>query len=468
VAQDLEGAKRLLSPDSPFIIGGDPDRVAPAHVINGYLAALFGSGSNATQVRQSMRGKISLPATVSGEIRDTERKRVAFRDALRTILDPDHRVFPSGQGSTFPLNLGLIAPDRSDDGLGKELATLVTAIAPDAIDGTAAIFRCDDATDAVMKVGEVLASSSNRPPRSLEVRSWPWDNGGGRLGAALSRSLGFLAQVATQIPNALPSVRLAMLTRSVYLAIYIGLARSPALMARQPKNWNDLAPMFFLGVQPPGNPRSPEGRLAIRSFDAVVAECSESIRDLIASKLARAGRGITQNMPPSERARIRVGKAFSGLSAEHAALAVQALRRHDKPEAQARALSKLAYPAGYVSDALRSTGRMIGCAGPDRGAGAPRFLIETPLLALLVSATADEVPTPYPEWLDRVFDRFGIIFGFGETHDPRTSLASLDEKGPVERALRSNHEALRSRLVRAGLAVEYSDGETEVMAREQA
>jgi hypothetical protein len=69
----------------------------------------------------------------------------------------------------------------------------------------------------------------------------------------------------------------------------------------------------------------------------------------------------------------------------------------------------------------------------------------------------------YALWLDRVFERFGMIFGFGEAHDPTELLSALDEAGPVQRALRSNHEALRRRLVHAGLAIEYSDGETEVM-----
>lgn len=466
MAQDLKGAKRLLSPEIPFIIGGEPDRVAPAHVINGYLAALFGSGASAVQVRQAMRGKIDLPESISAEIRLSEGKRIAFRDALRTVLDPDHRVFPSGQGSTFPLNLCLVAPDRSDDGLGRELAALVSVVCPNAIERTAAIFECDHTSDSVLKIGEVLAASNGRANRNFNVEVWPWVDSGGRLGSLLSKSLGQLAQTATHFPAAIPSARLAMLTRSVYLSMYLGLIRSPALMARRPAKWDELAPMFCVGSQPPGNPRSPEGRLAIRSFDSVVAECSDSIRGLIATKLSQAGRGITRNMPASEAARIRVGKAFPALSADQTEFVVRTIRRHEKPAAQAGALTKIAYPSNYIAKALRSTGRMIGCAGPDRGAGAPRFLMETPLLALLVSATGEEKPTPYPVWLDRVFERFGIIFGFGEQFDPRSMLSSLDESGPIERALRSNHEALRVRLVRAGLAVEYSDGETEVMARE--
>jgi hypothetical protein len=46
-------------------------------------------------------------------------------------------------------------------------------------------------------------------------------------------------------------------------------------------------------------------------------------------------------------------------------------------------------------------------------------------------------------------------------------LSKLETPGPIRRALEANQEALRKRLTRAGLAVEYSDGETEVLRSDE-
>jgi hypothetical protein len=220
--------------------------------------------------------------------------------------------------------------------------------------------------------------------------------------------------------------------------------------------------MFCLGEQPPGDSRSPQCRLSIRSFEGVVAQSSESIQKLILARLAIGGRAVTSKVPASQRESIRVASAFPDLSEEHREAVTKLIKKFDKPELQARHLARKAYPASHIASALRSIGRMIGAAGPDRGFGSPRFLLETPVLALLVRATAKARPTVYAEWLDTVYERFGLILGIGDQHDFRAVLEDLDERMPIERALKENHNQLRMRLIRAGLAVEYSDSETEV------
>jgi hypothetical protein len=86
------------------------------------------------------------------------------------------------------------------------------------------------------------------------------------------------------------------------------------------------------------------------------------------------------------------------------------------------------------------------------------------MLALLVDVTLDDGETlAYEDWLDVLYARFGTICGRGKTVDGEALLAGLDSRGVIARALDANHEALRRRLVRAGLAYEYSDSETEIV-----
>src|SRR5712691_6256469 len=113
-------------------------------------------------------------------------------------------------------------------------------------------------------------------------------------------------------------------------------------------------------------------------------------------------------------------------------------------------------------------GKKIGIAGPDRGAGAPRFTLETPMLGLLVESTLTiGERLSYEDWIDRVYERFGLILTSGRDSRARDLLKKLESPGAIHQALESNREALRRRLVRAGLAAEYSDAETEVFRSDE-
>jgi hypothetical protein len=132
----------------------------------------------------------------------------------------------------------------------------------------------------------------------------------------------------------------------------------------------------------------------------------------------------------------------------------------------AKRIADAVYPLDHLSKYYRTVGRMLGIAGPDRGFGSPRLLLETPLLGSLVEGTLFIGQTlSYEEWIDEIYKRFGIILGFGRETDPHELLRGLDRAGPLDRAIRESHEALRLRLITAGLAIEYSDGETQLLNR---
>jgi hypothetical protein len=157
--------------------------------------------------------------------------------------------------------------------------------------------------------------------------------------------------------------------------------------------------------------------------------------------------------------------AFPNLSRSVREQATQEIRWNDDRKRLGTSLGRKVYPPGSLEQGYRVIGRMIGIAGPERGGGTPRFLLETPILALLVSATTlQEQSLAYKSWLDQVYNQFGIILGIGDQTDSVDLLRPLGFGGSLHRALEENHEILRRRLVRCGLASEYSDGETEVHA----
>ena len=109
-------------------------------------------------------------------------------------------------------------------------------------------------------------------------------------------------------------------------------------------------------------------------------------------------------------------------------------------------------------------GRKIGFVGPDRGTGSPRFLCETPLLGTLVAGLCREASLEFKEFVDLARERLGLVFGLGTATGLPGTLELADNPGVARRLLVENEDALRLRLVQAGLAREYSDGHTEVYA----
>jgi hypothetical protein len=127
-----------------------------------------------------------------------------------------------------------------------------------------------------------------------------------------------------------------------------------------------------------------------------------------------------------------------------------------------RSLLDLGYSTAALTKAFRTTGRKVGVVAPDRGAGAPRFVLETPLLGTLVAAICESSSTlAFEAFVDAARDRLGLVLGPGTlTEVPNLDL--WESAGIAGQQLRHNEEMLRVRLVRAGLATEYSDGHTEV------
>jgi len=461
----VRGKRDFLGDIVPLLVGRNPVRVAPAHIMNGFAVSAIGTGKMSGPVRALVRRYENDDAltSVSGAIMGSQEKRRRFGEALRVVLDPDRRVFPHS-GSFFPLHAGLIDENRGmDDGFGRDVWRLVATYSQEATSIVRNLLIPSDAADGLTALGVALGADDGAPPQRRTVDPWPWHERGGqslahRFGKALC---GLVLNPITSNQAAIRSIRLAALSRAVGTAAFLGALRAPEFAANRARAWSDLSPLFAFGGVPPGAVRSLPIRLACRSFEAVVERQRDSLLALLTKRLSNAR--IPRQTPRSQHPTAIFAAAFPEVSKSLRGSAVDEVRWDaDRDKLAANFLRKL-YPPGYLAGAYRTIGRMIGLSGPERGAGAPRFVLETPVLALLVSASIDdEQPLPYRAWLDQVYDRFGIILGLGETLDAPTLLRPLGFGGSLLRALEENHETLRRRLVRCGLASEYSDGETEV------
>jgi hypothetical protein len=105
-----------------------------------------------------------------------------------------------------------------------------------------------------------------------------------------------------------------------------------------------------------------------------------------------------------------------------------------------------------------AVGRHCGFVGPRRGQP-PRFRAEVSLLPTLVLAglSDDDPPAvPMAVWLDRLVERFGLVFG------PHPLARSMPDRAP-EDDLERNRDLLSALMSAVGLARRYNDGVTEVL-----
>lgn len=457
----LVGRRDFLEGQVPLLLGRYPDRVAPTHVINGFFAAFYEEGPAAAAVRELLRSDlvIRMPG-LSHAITENLSKTRLFRESMNVVLNPDRRVFPTA-GSPFPIHASVIASNPADDGFGRSVCELVLTHCEDAPRMLRALMVPGERGDALTKLGFVI-SNGYVPTEKInvkEITAWRWR---GDLATKFSAALAELVMNPIVCDEArLRSSRLVALTRGASCAAFLGSVRSAEFSGQVVKSWASLAPMFVYGGVPPGPPSRPEVRLASRSFESLVASQRRALLAVLADTLGR--KRPPAGVPPSQRVEVLLALVFPEARKRVRDEAGRTVKWSDDPRKLAKALMSFLYPAGHLERGFRGMGRMIGLAGPDRGAGAPRFLLETPSMALLVACTVKAGESiPYPDWLDRLYDRYGMLAGLGTRTDVHALLDQLGASINLEKAIGANHEALRKRLIGAGLASEYSDGETEV------
>ena len=202
------------------------------------------------------------------------------------------------------------------------------------------------------------------------------------------------------------------------------------------------------------------------SFNANCRAIRTDTQALICLKLEKAK--VPRSASAGQKRLLRLVSAFP-VTAEQTRLKralLDKIKATKTNNAAAEAIVSLVYPEGTLERTLRKMGYKLGLAGPGAGLGVnqPRFCLETPALALLVYCTVPRQSSmPLAEWIDALYSDYGIVLGLGRDSEPDILKSTLMPPATLRSALESNTNLLEKRMLQAGLAVEVSDGETEVI-----
>lgn len=473
------GLRFLLSGAAPILFGRFPDRPAPAHVLNGFVAASLGVSS----IERGIRALLVPDADVPEEFAYLREKEWArddgafkrFRDDLSTVFNPDRRLWEKF-GSPVPVHALLASADASDDGYGPLMWELVRRHVDEEplIRELRALLQPTDPDDPVSATAQLIvndATTAGKRERTVQESVW-FGSSGSKGGSHLATELAGIVKALSR--NHAVQHRLARiqhLGRAVYFGAFFSLLLGPpaAVCADEVASVVDISPLVVWGGTPPGPSGHPMVIGSARSFQDLVQRNRKALLDLLEAKFFAVQ--ISSATPATQRRRSALRQALidGGATEVQANREIEEFEKEGLPLGRGeytalpwlRSLLDLGYSTANLTKAFRTTGRKVGFVAPDRSAGEPRFVLETPLLGTLVTAICDRSSIPFEAFVDAMRDRLGIVLGPGSLRDV-PNLRFWESAGIARQQLRDNQEMLRVRLVRAGLAREYSDGHTEV------
>jgi hypothetical protein len=228
---------------------------------------------------------------------------------------------------------------------------------------------------------------------------------------------------------------------------------------------------------PPGSPYDPLVMAAGRSFHRLVDQNLDGMAVQLSRRLARVRIPSTIRKKDQWKERLSAvvqefsTKATKPLAASKEAADIVDLLEEQPPSTPCPpedwcrdALARAGLDRRELARRVRSLGANIGFAGPDRGRGAARLFLETPLLGTIVRGVCADRSLPFDRFVTELRDSFGLVLGPGLDEGTWELLGPIWAGAEGEELLRQNQEELRRRLLRAGLARSYSDSHTEVLA----
>lgn len=90
----------LLTPENPFVLGRHPARLAPVHLMNGFVGAALGVSPRGASVRTTLAERGSnagaaastIPFLVHAEWKTDPARYSAFRTDFSLMFNPDARM----------------------------------------------------------------------------------------------------------------------------------------------------------------------------------------------------------------------------------------------------------------------------------------------------------------------------------------------------------------------------------------
>lgn len=475
-----QSVKRLLGAVNPFVLGKNATRPAPSHVLNGFVAATVGYSDRGRAIVRLLKSDDppleEFEFARSARWTDDADKLSTFQADLVGVVSPDRRIWKA-VGSPVPFHAAMATNDPSDDNFGPALAALVEARLPEFKSDVEALFVPDSPTEPATSCAFVLVEdfTPDKVRTSAEVaRGW-FRSERSDTAAVLADSVSdFIIRLTHTPADTTRLETLQHLSRGLYFSTIMCILLAPMLELQpesdEPASLYELAPILVWGGMPPGDKDHPFVRVSAQAFQKAI----ERHRRGLATQLSKAleTQDIPSTTPDRQLGRTQLLQLLASADTSQSKAQKTLDELENLPGIDlsgdvtdldwCRRLIEVTHSEDHVASGIRSMGRKVGFIAPDRGFGSPRFVLETPLLATLVSGIAGEDGMDFEHFVDALRTRWGLVVGPG-TDDRLSEEFDLWQGAGVARTqMKQNQEELRRRMVRAGLAHEYSDGHTEV------
>lgn len=472
-----EALTAILRVANPWLVGHNYGRIVPLYVLHNLVRDARPPAQSRGMIDSVKALVFGNPAEPNQDIGDP----YALGAAIRGALAADRRVFRnrrtggvySNQGALLPVVGNLIEPSPSDDGLGSELLSLIhhVGLAETFEERLHALYTLPpaDCLDPVTRLARLLGgtSSDTAERENTDVLE------GIEQPTSFDSSLAdFVMDSLVPSPDPTRLQTLRDLAVTAYFVAILRMLQGPIVAQKgQP------LPVIVYGGLPPGH-----------AGDSAVAAATLSLRALIRTSLAHtieATQDKMRNLPAlpesdeldafRQRVRALVGRVrppvesllrrtmsewFHSISSSSVAT-----DNSPSPTLDEFLRSALGFSEDVIARRVRGMGTTIGFAAPDRGASPMRLVLETPVLGMLVGGLVPTRPLPFNEFIDAAYSRLGLVLGIGTRDDIVDKVTPTGYSGPpLYDVLLANEDALRRRLLRAGLARTFSDSHTEVLS----
>jgi hypothetical protein len=469
--------RALLKQELPILPGDSFSRPAPAHIFNKFVFGILGKGTLLSPVTKLFKDTKELDLIVGGS---TDREtREEFLKSLNVLINSDKRSFGSPSFASYLLLTSELAgADPSDDDYGKTLSSIFT------LDQRS---RIEDLLKKILNPetsGDIISLTIKKLQDAYSLNKASDFSNNQVIVPSLTKSL-YSEYIFNILVSAMEdmslvansSLRIESIQKlSTFLTgiVAFGLLFDSSDINLSTKRTTDgkeliefnSKPSKVLGIvcytgNPPGNPRSALVRLSQLSLKQAIINAHSGVGSSFIKIIEEANSKTHKGEDSIENL------VLSRLRGEDARNLVKALSDSGAKDNPKEAFNEL-YPLSSFSSAFKTLSGKVGLAGPIKGTGEARIFFETNFLDSLVYFLSKHGDS-FDDFVDNCFENLGIIVGKPSTFDmyDLERLQNLAGRiADVEECLDIAHESMRLRLVRSGLAKEFSDGYT-IMVRNE-
>lgn len=468
---DLSIIRLFLRKDLKLLPGKFFDRPAPAHILNKFIYRLFNASGDAHEMMRLLNKGLADQSSVDRFVDESSDPAVRddFSRTLSALFNSDRRAFKS-VASFFPLDLGVIGNDPSDDNYGSSLVeflkpqhkTILRTHLLQILDSHSSLDSVSHAVSSLIDKFE--KSELSNKTDSSEVMQGNDSLFSNMVFDVLSPRLSATFLVAESAERIRIIHHLStMLAGLTALGLMVdpisrNLESLNGQQYQSPQLGDVLGIVVYTGP-PPGPSRDVCVRLSQGTLVDAVNRSYRAIEKTFVDLLGGDKWGGNSNWLED----LLISRGVSGNDAVEFKRICEAHFSNGSP---ADAFKSVVTP-NLMKSAVKSLASKVGLAGPQRGTGETRIFFETSFLESLVFFLGDD-GMAFETFVDICYERLGLIVGYPSSIS-ETVLNRLTQIAgrtvDLDEALYLVSLMMRRRLVATGLAQEFSDGFTVLRLR---